>query len=164
MMTANHLFDEFKALSVSQRSVFDRIIIDSGLMDPSSTIDSKSDFENLLQVVDNVKLLNGNEDRTCPCCHGNEHVKKAGKNKSARTGAEVQKYYCKECKTFFSPRTGSFLHNSHAGLHKWLMLMVCIAKKETLCQTAKACHIAQSTAFAWRHKLLDSIRKHQETV
>ncbi len=89
---------------------------------------------------------------TCPFCGGHECLKKNG-----RTGNR-QRYMCKTTGKTFSTTTGNVLYHSHKKLGVWKKFISCMMNKFSLRKCSEECCINLKTAFAWRHKILDSLR------
>jgi len=87
----------------------------------------------------------------CPHCNS-EKVIRYG------TPRGRQKYMCSRCSKTFSDHT----HTPFRGTHypeKWLPFMECMINGLSLRKTAKQLGIAVSTAFTWRHKLLNALKR-----
>lgn len=100
------------------------------------------------KLIASARFKNG---RVCPYCGGQHVIKNGTQNGKAR-------YRCEECRRYFSNRTNTVLAWSHMGLDVWNRFMECMLEKKTLGQSARICGISKTTAFAWRHKILDSMR------
>ena len=63
---------------------------------------------------------------------------------------------CRDCKQYFSVRTGTVMEDSRLPLHKWLMamyLMVVSRKGISSYQTARMLDIQQKTAWFLNHRI-----------
>ena len=98
-------------------------------------------------------LLEESKQRQSTCCpHCNsENIRANGKQK------EIQRYYCKECKRYFSDTTGKVSYGLKKSmlLSKYLyhMLMGYSIKK-----CAEQTQICIQTSFDWRHKILSAFK------
>jgi len=73
-------------------------------------------------------------------------------------GAGLQRYRCKDCKRTYNALTNTPL----AGLHKkelWASNADEMIKGSSIRATAKACDIAITTSFRWRHRFLELFNK-----
>ena len=96
------------------------------------------------------------ESRVCPRC---------GEGGAVRKGMArgLWRYLCKSCGRTFNAVTGTPLQ----GLHKkerWLSFGKSLAEGETVEKSAQRCDIANTTAFRWRHRFLDTSRQDPETL
>jgi transposase-like protein len=87
----------------------------------------------------------------CPKC-GSIHFVKNGKTRQAR-----QKYRCMDCQKSFSDTTDSITHSTKKSYRVWARYIECMDDGLTLEKTAQLCGISKTTAFAWRHKIMDSM-------
>lgn len=65
-------------------------------------------------------------------------------------------FWCGECKSYFSVRTGTVMEESRLPLHKWLMamyLMLVSRKGISSVQTAKMLKVCQKTAWFLNHRI-----------
>jgi transposase-like protein len=86
------------------------------------------------------------------CVHcGSMSVKHNGKYRSR------QRYLCKDCGKSFNDMTGSPLSGTRYP-HKWLKYFEMMIEGYILPKISKALDIHISTAFYWRHKILNAIR------
>jgi predicted Zn finger-like uncharacterized protein len=92
-----------------------------------------------------------NRTLACPQC-GSVHFVKNGKTAQSR-----QKYRCRECKKSFSNTTDSITHSTKKSYRVWLRYVECMDDGLPLAKAAQLCGIAKTTAFAWRHKIMDSM-------
>lgn len=94
---------------------------------------------------------------TCPYCKSTFKVKN-GKLKNR------QRYLCKNCNKSYNIFTKTPISYSKKDVSLWedyiLMLLSC----QPLRTTATKLSISLSTAFYWRHKLLDSLRENENTI
>lgn len=75
-----------------------------------------------------------------------------------------QRYKCKTCGKTFSLTTNTILYKTHKSLSTWEKYLDCMVRCLPLRECAEICHIKLPTAFYWRHKILDTLRKMQEKV
>lgn len=106
-----------------------------------------------ISLADLVQIKE-NQGVACPDCGGIKHLVKYGKTKEG-----VQRYHCKKCKTTFTPLSYTFLANSKKDLSVWLSYIDCMLNSMTIRKAAEHCGISVVTAFMWRHKILDILRK-----
>ena len=67
-----------------------------------------------------------------------------------------QRYRCGECKRTFSDLTGTPAAHIKK-LHLWSDYARCIAEGVSVRSAARRLHVAVSTAFRWRHRILDEL-------
>lgn len=94
--------------------------------------------------------------RFCPIC-GGAHVVRNGRRKSG-----AQKFICKDCGKTFSISKNTVFSGTHKALSVWMEYLNCMAEGLSLDKSAERCGITHSTAFTWRHKILDTIGKDAE--
>lgn len=94
----------------------------------------------------------------CPFCHSN-HVVKNGHTKKG-----VQKYFCKTCKKYFYPTTNSVLCRARNSYMKFEEFIVMESHKATLKEEAAILKISITTAFNWRHKFHEALKKSNENI
>jgi len=87
----------------------------------------------------------------CIYCHG-KHVVKNGKRKDG-----IQRYLCRECHRSFIPSSDSITSRTRKSITVWAAYLKCMMDRKTLKQCSDECHVSMSTAFAWRHKILDTL-------
>lgn len=89
----------------------------------------------------------------CPYC-------KAGKVKRNGTYRGRQRYLCqsKRCGKSFNDLTGSPIAGTHHP-DKWMKYLKYMAESRKLPEISKELDIHISTAFKWRHKVLDALRQ-----
>jgi len=86
------------------------------------------------------------------CVHcGSVCIKRNGKYRSR------QRYLCKDCGKLFNDMTASPLSGTHHP-HKWLKYFQLMVEGVTLPKIAEQLDIHVSTAFYWRHKILNALR------
>ncbi|SFU37902.1 Transposase [Clostridium sp. DSM 8431] len=94
----------------------------------------------------------------CPHCKSNMYIKYGKFN-------GIQRFRCKECKKTFSLVTNSVWSYSKKKPSEWFKFCELILEKKVLRECAKILNININTAFAWRHKVLEALRKIQnETI
>ena len=135
-------------------------------------------LDNYFKILENIKLLSNaakrkllidisilinvsnNKETTeliCPHCK-NKYIVKNGKNK------ETQRYLCKTCKKSFVKSTNTPIFSSKKNLETWIKFIECLINQYSLSKISKELNIAVSTAFIWRHKILDAIREHYKCL
>lgn len=96
-----------------------------------------------------------NNKLQCPFC-SNVNIVKNGKNKNK------QRYLCKDCKKSFINETNTPIYNSKKNINLWIRFLECLYKQYSLREISKKVNISTSTAFYWRHKILDAIRENEK--
>ena len=121
----------------------------------SLTPDQKSQLLKLLQHEQNsnsnlieAKFSNG---LFCPKCGCTQNITKFGfKNNH-------QRFRCKNCGRIFNELTNSPLMGTKKDTSIWKKYLECMLNHYTIRKSAKICNITTTTAFVWRHKILDAI-------
>ena len=98
------------------------------------------------------------DSNACIYC-GGEHVVRNGIRKDG-----VQRYLCRGCRKSFIPSSNSVISRTRKHLSVWVDYIKCMTERKTLQQTADVCHMSVSTAFVWRHKILDALSNLAESV
>lgn len=107
----------------------------------------KEDIANMVDDIREVRFSNG-----LACVHcGSACIKRNGKYRSR------QRYLCKDCGISFNDMTASPLSGTHYP-HKWLKYFQLMVDGITLPKIAEQLDIHVSTAFYWRHKILNALR------
>ena len=89
----------------------------------------------------------------CTLC-GSLNVKKDGHRKDKYN---TQKYFCNDCKHYFTITTNSIVSGTRKDLTTWQKYINCMMNGFTVRQSADECGIHKNTAFRWRHKILDAL-------
>ena len=89
----------------------------------------------------------------CIYC-GSSHVVKNGIRKDG-----TQRFLCRDCKKSFLPTSESVTSRTRKNLSVWTSYLKCMLDKKTLRETSEECGISMSTAFSWRHKILDALHE-----
>lgn len=100
-----------------------------------------------------------NNEPVCPHC--GSHGKGVTKN-GVRKG--VQRYRCRHCCKSFTLRTGSVFAYTKTGMGAWKKFLNCMMQGKTIRKSAAECGIHRTTAFAWRHKILDALANMMDGV
>ena len=88
---------------------------------------------------------------SCIYCEG-MHVVKNGKRKDG-----VQRFLCRDCHRSFIASTDSITSRTRKSISVWATYLKCMLDQKTLKQSSAECDIFISTAFTWRHKILDTL-------
>ena len=89
----------------------------------------------------------------CIYC-GGSHVVKNGTRKDG-----TQRFLCRDCKKSFLPTSESVTSRTRKNLSVWTSYLKCMLDRKTLRETSEECGISISTAFFWRHKILDALHE-----
>jgi transposase-like protein len=73
----------------------------------------------------------------------------------------VQWYKCKDCGITFSGTTASFLSRTRKDFYTWKTFFKCMMEGHAIRKAANICRISKTTAFMWRHKILDALSQSQ---
>ena len=137
MPELKEVITSYNSLSFSDRVVFYTTI--------SNDISLSDDMQSFL--IEN--RFNGGA--SCIYCES-AYVVKNGKRKDG-----TQRYLCRDCHRSFIPSTDSITSRTRKSLSVWMSYLKCMIDRKTLKETADECHISVSTAFTWRHKILDTL-------
>lgn len=91
--------------------------------------------------------------RECPRC-GRTHVVRNGHRPDG-----IQRYVCKDCGKSFVVSSNTIVEGTRKSLDVWRKFMACMMRGMSIRETAAECGIHRNTAFYWRHKVLDALRK-----
>ena len=75
-----------------------------------------------------------------------------------------QRYQCKDCGKTFLQTTGTIFAGSLYPLSVWRNYIDCMMKGLSIRKSAAVCGIDPTTAFYWRHKILDALQLRQQKV
>lgn len=123
---------------------------------------SDDDKKSFLKSIKSKEKLEQNftftkEIKECPHC-------KSTRFKKNGTTHRRQRYICNDCKKTFTITNDTILFSSKKDLSVWKKYIHCMIEKYSLRKTAEICGINLSTAFNWRHKILDTLQEIQENV
>ena len=121
----------------------------------------------ILQALEERKALNGivtdvtneikenrfSRGKSCPHCES-EAVCRYGKYNGK------QRYKCNKCNRTFTDFTNSPCYNSKKPLNTWIQYIKCMILGYSIKKCSKELGISIPTAFYWRHKVMDAIRKY----
>lgn len=114
---------------------------------------------NATSADSNNKIIQRERKLTC-CPHcGSTHIVKNGKTKNRK-----QKYLCRDCNQSFSDTNNTILYHTRKPYQIWYNYLKCLLQKMTLSDTAKEVGISQTSAFVWRHKLLETLNLYHNDV
>ena len=91
----------------------------------------------------------------CPFCDSN-HIVKNGTVKG------IQRLLCRSCNKSFSHVKNTVFAYSKYSLSTWKLYIECMINKFPLRKAARVCNINTTTAFYWRHKVLDALRQEMD--
>lgn len=123
-------------------------------------IKNDCNLENLKEHMKKILKLNLLHSRNkninaCPICGHNKYIKYGFYN-------GVQRYKCKNanCEKTFSLSTNFIWSYSKKSSEKWVEFIELMLDKKTLRYCAEKLNINLSTAFYWRHKVLNGLSFH----
>jgi transposase-like protein len=108
------------------------------------------DFIMIDKQIDAVLGVLNFEKSSCPHCGSRNFVK------HGRTSLGRQRYRCWECRKTFSETTGTPFMYSKKTLKTWAGYLLCMEGRLTLRSISKLLGMNLSTAFSWRHKILNA--------
>ena len=126
---------------------------------------SEQDYNDLIQklsysskaVESFDSFISSKKPACCPKCHSNHVIKNGHKN-------GFQRLICKDCGKTFSTRNNSITFSSKKSIAVWKKYLECMLDGLTIRKSAEKCEITVSTAFIWRHKVLDALQEMQSSV
>lgn len=148
--------------NLSEQLLGGRVMSSELLYNALASARKLKDSEKVILIKEISKLLcesplkDSKDDLLCPHCGSTIFVKN-GKLK------ERQRYLCKKCYKSFNSLTNTPISYSKKGIEKWLEYMESILNQDSLRTCASKLEINLSTAFIWRHKILDAIRSNVKT-
>lgn len=98
-----------------------------------------------------------NKPLYCDEC-GSLHIVKNGK-----TPTKVQKYRCVDCGRNYSDTHKSISSSSKKPYHVWEEFIICMMNGFSLRKTSSLIDISTTTAFHWRHKVMEAMNKYDKT-
>ncbi len=113
-------------------------------------------FPNVLPsvaLIDDLKEKRFHKGLNCPHC-GSEAVNRRGEYRGRR------RYSCKARGRTFNDMTATPMAGTHM-LEKWRDYIECMIKGLPLRKISEVLEISLSTAFTWRHKVLNALREMQ---
>ena len=132
---------------------------------------SRSYIEELITIIQNEDYANANtisqyvekekstEDIICPCCHSKHIVRNGHRKEDGK-----QRYLCRECDKSFTADTNTVVTGTRKKIKVWEKYIECMMLGLSVRKTAEMCGIHRNTAFIWRHKILDALRKRNADV
>ena len=88
----------------------------------------------------------------CPIC-GKKHIQKFG------SSSGIQRYRCKDCGKTFTEYTKTVFFSTKKDYDTWFKYIELMMTGLSLAKIAPKCGISVLTAFRWRHKILNAIKK-----
>lgn len=104
-------------------------------------------------VTEEIKENRFSMGKCCPHCES-EAICRFGKYNGK------QRYKCKGCNRTFTDFTNSPCYNSKKPLNLWIQYVKCMILGYSIKKCSQELGISVPTAFYWRHKVLDAIRKY----
>ena len=124
------------------------------LNEVNKLIENDIDYKNLETLMPQllkVDLYKDKKFECCPHCH-NTYFIKHGKYKG------IQRYMCRNCKRTFSNTTNSLWYYSKKVPELWVKYIELFLQRRTLRACAAELKLNLSTAFYWRHKILNILK------
>ena len=124
---------------------------------------SDDDKKSFLKSIKSKERLEPNfifskEIKECPHCKS-MHFKKNGTRSNGK-----QSFLCLDCNKSFVTSNNTIFYGVKKDLSVWQKYIHCMVEKYSLRKTAEICGISLPTAFAWRHKILDTLQKMMNEV
>lgn len=128
-------------------------------IDELITIIQNEEYANARDLSHFVEREKSVEDIYCPCCHS-KHIVRNGHRKED----DKQRYLCRECGKSFTADTNTVVTGTRKKIKVWEKYIECMMLGLSVRKTAEMCGIHRNTAFIWRHKILDALRKRNADV
>lgn len=93
----------------------------------------------------------------CPIC-GKKHIQKFG------SSSGIQRYRCKDCGKTFTEYTKTVFFSTKKDYETWFKYIDLMMTGLSLAKIASKCGISVLTAFRWKHKVLNAIKKQFENT
>ena len=155
MKVKQDFIEYVKSLSNADQLGLVQQILD--MMNKTSNHESKSLSSSCNELVS--EHLGDRPD--CPRCKAKAslgYIMKRGFKKG------VQRYYCKDCGRFFVAATNTAFAHTRKNAETWKKFIQLTITGTSLHKCAAECDIAYSTAFEWRHKILNAFKVNQESI
>lgn len=140
-MSVQTILEEFDRLDSSEQSELIDFLLGR----------SASHARSVSQFITELRKRNG---LSCPRCGCVEGIRKAG-----FTTYGIQRYKCATCGRGFIASSGTIASGSTKSLRVWKEFFRCMASGLSCRKTARICGIHYTTAFRWRHAVLDAVRE-----
>ena len=121
------------------------------------SIQSPKQFGDFKSLVIQHKSASLPDRPVCPHC-GSIRVYKNGHKEGK------QRYLCRDCSKTFAITNNTILYRSQKSIEIWEKYFECLMNKFSLRKCAEICNIDVTTAFYWRHKILDVLQELQKQV
>lgn len=102
-------------------------------------------------LAERLKERRFHKGLSCPHC-GSEQVHRHGVYR------DRQRYRCRGCHKSFNDATGTPLAGTHL-TSKWMDYIECMVEGKSLRKICDQLEISLSTAFTWRHKVLNALKR-----
>lgn len=103
-------------------------------------------------------LLNSITINSCRHCDS-ENIKKNGFTKN-----NVQRYYCNDCKTEFTPTTGTIFEDHKISITEWVEFLLDIFNYGSTSLTSRVNKNSMNTSIYWLHKIFLLLREYQKDI
>ena len=120
---------------------------------------SVEELKNLLNEVQQTKtsVKRFENGIVCPIC-GKKHIQKFGNSSG------IQRYRCKDCGKTFTEYTKTVFFSTKKDYDTWFKYIDLMMTGLSLAKIANKLNMSVLTAFHWRHKVLNAIRKQFENI
>ncbi len=144
--TLSTITSSINKLCADELSVLKEIV--NGVHD--STIDAKTAIQDILMRERSIDSL------YCPNCGS------TSKYKNGKTPTGIQKYVCKDCSRSYSSSTNSITFSTKKNYRMWEKFIGYLVDGKTLRDLSMLMDISTTTAFSWRHKVMETLEKYEE--
>jgi len=127
------------------------------IVDLKKAIDREANHKTMSKdALHQVIKKERNTKAYCDYC-GGTHVVKNGKTPSKR-----QKYRCVDCNKNYTDTHKSITASSKKAYHVWEAFIECMINGLSLRKTAALIDISTTTAFHWRHKVMEAMKHYDK--
>ena len=129
------------------------------IMDMMSTVCGKPVSFECNNMVQEYTFKNERPD--CPHCNARANL---GFILKRGFKGETQRYFCKSCGRTFVATTKTTFEKTRKSSETWKKFIELTIEGYSIAKCAEECELAITTAFTWRHKVLNAFRVHQSSV
>ena len=115
---------------------------------------SKEELAEIISQVNKAQLTAKRFENgvICPIC-GKKHIQKFG------SSSGIQRYRCKDCGKTFTEYTKTVFFSTKKDYNTWFQYIELMMTGLSLAKIANKLNMSVLTAFRWRHKILNAIKK-----
>lgn len=104
------------------------------------------------------KIFNSVNIKECRHC-GSPNIKRHGFTKN-----HIQRYYCNECKKYFTPTTGTIFDGHKISITEWIEFLLDLFNYSSTTLTSKVNKNSMNTSIYWLHKVFLVLQNWQNDI